>query len=314
MPRPLIRPARGVSLAELLVGMVIALMVLGIALQLTLVARERYLRLADAALIEDRGMQALELIGRAVRQAGWITDTPALSSTRRWPNASAPPSLVGADDCGGPKMEPGSTLACSDRHGIQGSDALLVRFAGRSKSASDGAGDSAMLDCASLAVSERDGGNEDPRLGGMLLYVSLSTTNKAERVPQLMCKSFVRNTNAPVAARTGYGMVRGVETLQLLYTLAPTATAPAETLPARMMKDDDWYRVRQVHAAVVVLGDRWSPRIPPSIKTALFPGLDAPRAQAQDLELTPQDARRNRARFTVTLAVRNPLHCEADAC
>ena len=67
MRHALIRPARGVSLIELLVGMVIALMVLGIALQMMLIARARYQRLADEALIEDRAMQALELIGHAVR-------------------------------------------------------------------------------------------------------------------------------------------------------------------------------------------------------------------------------------------------------
>ena len=93
MPRPLARPARGVSLVELLVGMIIALMVLGIALQLMLIARARYYRLADEALIKDRGMQALELIGSAVHHAGWITDTPASSSARRWPDSGAPPSL-----------------------------------------------------------------------------------------------------------------------------------------------------------------------------------------------------------------------------
>ena len=81
MPRPLARRACGVSLVELLVGMVIALMVLGIALQLTLIARARYLRLSDEALIQDRGMQALDLIRTAVNQAGWVTDTPTASPT-----------------------------------------------------------------------------------------------------------------------------------------------------------------------------------------------------------------------------------------
>ena len=62
MPRPLARPARGASLVELLVGMLLGLMVLGIALQLMLVARARYQRLADDALIEDRGTRALQAI------------------------------------------------------------------------------------------------------------------------------------------------------------------------------------------------------------------------------------------------------------
>lgn len=70
MPSPLAPPARGVSLVELLVGMVIALIVLGIALQLILVARAHYWRMADDALIQDRGMEAIEFVGKVIRQAG----------------------------------------------------------------------------------------------------------------------------------------------------------------------------------------------------------------------------------------------------
>lgn len=304
MPRSLVRPTRGVSLVELLVGMVIALMVLGVALQLTLIARERYLRLADEALIEDRGMQALELIGRAVRQAGWITDTPSSSPIRRWPNADAniPPSLLGKDGCR-PKMQ--VDLECGTDP-VRNSDALQVRFAGRGTQSDGRDSHGATIDCAGYSVPERIGGDDDPRLGSMLLYVSLSGVDNE---PQLMCRSFARGSNTPTTGQS-YGMVRGVETLQLLYTLAS-----GQIKSARDIQTEEWAQVRKVHAALVVRGERFALRPPISRTIALFPGLSVSSAnQQQDLNFRPTDPRRNRTIFTVTVAVRNALRCEVDAC
>lgn len=309
MPRVLARPTRGASLVELLVGMIIALMVLGIALQLMLIARARYHRLADEALIEDRAMQALELIGHAVHQAGWITDTPASSSARRWPDAGASPSLEGKDDCGTPPhVLP--DFKCNGGNQRR-SDALLVRFAGRSISANSSSSDGATLDCGGYGVPERVDG-ADPRQGYILLFVGPNTT---DRELELRCKSLDRNN--PHKEGTAQGLVRGVETLQVLYTLDQTAASPATAVPvsARAIQDSDWHRVRLVHVAIVVRGDRYSLRPPTSDKITLFSALDpVPDALTEDLEFRPQDPRRNRALFTATFAVRNPLRCEADAC
>lgn len=315
MPRTLARPAHGASLVELLVGMVIALMVLAIALQLTLVARARYQRLADEALIEDRGMQALELIGSAVRQAGWITDTPSSSPMRRWPDADAPPSLVGKDDCGDPAML--STLVCrglaSHCNAPGCSDALLIRFAGRSTEPQGLSHDGATRDCTGHGVPERIAGERDPRAGYILLYVSRSSD--PEREPQLMCRSIKRDFERSPEEATGDGFVRGVETLQLLYTLAPTATSSAITMSARAMNDQDWHRVQFIHVTLVVHGDRFRAQPPVISDTALFPELVPPEgAQSEDLHFLPAEPQRRRARFQATLAVRNPLRCGADAC
>lgn len=311
MPRLLAKPARGTSLVELLVGMIIALMVLGIALQLMLIARVRYQRLADEALIQDRGKRALELIGNAVRQAGWTTDTPIASSVRRWPGAGAPLSLAGADDCN-PKRIVG--LDCNSGHSEQRSDALIVRFSGRNQLPPNAREpDGATRDCDDYGVRERVGGDEDPRLGSILLFISVS--NDAERAPRLMCRSFLRNNGDALAAGFASEVVRGIEALQLLYTLAPTATSQAKTVSARAMSPADWYRVQQVHVAIVVQGNHYTLRAPTEGRIALFPELDpAPDAQPEDLEFRPKDPFRNRTRFTETFTVRNPLRCEVDAC
>ncbi|CAJ0691021.1 hypothetical protein LMG19089_00764 [Ralstonia edaphis] len=303
MRRPLALPARGVSLVELLVGMVIGLMVLGIALQLILLARAHYWRMADDALIQDRGMEAIEFVGKVIRQAGWITDTPIVSSVRRWPGANAPSSLLGKDNCGRPHMTP--AFNC-DRRGEGASDALLVRFSGRGAT-----GDGAMRDCLGYGVPERQTTQGDPRLGGLMLYVTHSGT---ANVPQLVCRAFQRNVDAP-ADGSSDAVVRGVETLQLLYTLGSDTTSPAIIKSARSMQDEDWFRVRLVHVGIVVQGDHLAVKAPTADTISLFPDLaTVTNALVEDVRFRPPDPRRNRAHFAATFAVRNPLRCEADAC
>lgn len=307
MPRLLPKPVRGVSLVEMLVGMTIALMVLAIALQLMLLARARYQRLADEALIEERGNQALELLGRAVRQAGWITDTPASTSIRSWPHTEAP-SLMGAENCHDPKITP--AFGCNRNDGKTG-DALLVRFAGRSAKPDGVDADGATRDCGGYGVPERAASESDPHPGRMLLFVGPNSTDKEL---ELRCKSLDRKD--PSKDGDAQGMVRGVETLQLLYTLGPFASAPRITKSARAMANEDWGRVREVHVSIIVRGERSSARKPVASTIALFPHLPRNHVEAlrEDLSFTPADPGRNRAHFVATFAVRNPLVCEVNAC
>ena len=248
-------------------------------------------------------MEAIEFVGKVIRQAGWITDTPVVSSVRRWPGANAPSSLLGHDNCGRPHMTP--AFNC-DRRGEAASDALLVRFSGRGAN-----GDGAMRDCLGYGVPERQATQGDPRLGGLMLYVTHSGT---ANVPQLVCRAFQRNVDAPVDGSSD-AVVRGVETLQLLYTVGSDTTSPATIKSARSMQDEDWFRVRLVHVGIVVQGDHLAVQAPTADTISLFPDLTAvPNALAEDLQFRPADPRRNRAHFSATFAVRNPLRCEADAC
>ena len=142
-----------------------------------------------------------------------------------------------------------------------------------------------------------------------------SGANTTDRELELRCRSLSRTD--PNSADDSQSLVRGVETLQLLYTLAPSSTSAAETVPAREIGKQDWRRVQQVHVAIVVRGDRYRTLPPISDKVMLFSRTELgplPKARTEDLEYQPQDPRRNHAVFTATFAVRNPLICEADAC
>ncbi len=304
--------ARGASLVELLVGMLIGLVVLGIALQLVWVIRVRYQQLADEAWIDDRGAQALEQITSALRQAGWVTDTPASSPARRWPGTDALPPLVGADDCGGLALINGIHCASG---GISDSDALLVRFAGRSGQPDGLQADGSVVDCSGYGVPERmEGGGNAPHAGFMLFYVGRAESGE----PQLMCRTPSRRDGRLQTGRwTSRGMVGSVEAMQLLYTLAATQTSPSTTLSARALTPAQWRRVQAVHIAVVVRGERVHAHARSTSVAALtlFPDLRGPiGATPQDLHFRPAETAHRRKVFTTTVRLRNPLACEADAC
>ncbi len=312
MRRRLPLAVRGASLVELLAGMLIGLLVLGIALQLVWVVRTRYQQLADEALINDRGTQALELMATALRQAGWVTDTPASSLVRRWADMNTLPPLMSADDCGGLALIDG--LHCVSG-GLSDSDALLVRFAGRSNQPDGLQADGSVVDCSGYGVPERTkGGGDNPHAGFMLLYVGRAESGE----PQLMCRTPSRRDGRQQRGRwTSRGMVPGVETVQLLYTLAATQASPPATLSARSLAPAQWRSVRAVHVAIVVRGERiHADAAGKPIKTlVLFPDLPEPvHAAPQDLHFRPTEMARHRAVFTTTVRLRNPMMCEADAC
>lgn len=302
---------RGATLVELLIGMVVGLIVLGVTLQLTLVARASYQRIADDALIESRGTQALELLTTALQHAGWVTDTPAASLERRWPDAKATLSIQGADSCTPREAE---ALDCNSI-GVHRSDAILVRFAGRSMQTNSQRADNSIIDCSGYGVAERvQNGNDNLRAGYMLLYLTRAT----DQEPQLMCRSRRHQAGQTVAGRwTSNGMVRGVETMQLLYVVRTPGGTSSTTLSARSLTTEQWRLVQAVHIALVVRGNYSTPRsankTTPTL--ALFPDLQRVEgALAQDLHFTPVETQRRRAVFNATVRLRNPLACDVDVC
>lgn len=311
--RRLPQASRGATLVELLIGTVIGLIVLGIVLQLTLVARARYQRIADDALIEDRGTQALELLTTAIQQAGWVTDTPASRPERRWTGLEAPPSIQGADNCRAGNLT-STQIECQARGAVRGSDALVARFAGKGNLADHSRADDQIFDCLGNAVPERIPGNsDDPRAGVMLIYV---TEASADNEPQLMCRSLNRNTGE--FSKDMPGMVRGIETLQLLYTVGAADETSTKLLSARSLALEEWHRVQAVHVALVARGEYNDPHTAgkPAPRITLFPHLPQPESNVtrQDLDFTPTKTQRRRAIFTTTVRVRNPLACEVDVC
>ena len=179
------RPARGVTLAELLVALALGLLVTLLAGSLVLAANKGFVAQAEGVQLDDAGRFAVNIVSRAVHQAGFAN----------WDAASAhapdlPAQLAGLD-------------ARSLRHsaaGIDdpqpdvanGSDVLALRFAG------DGIG----TNCAGFA--------SDPGVDGWsIFYVARAADGETE----LRCK---------YRGEHGWGsdaLVRGVDTFQVRYGL-----------------------------------------------------------------------------------------------
>lgn len=238
--------ARGFGLVELMLSLAIgALLALAASAMLT-GAHAAYQRNSAAARLDDSGRQALAMMARAVRLAGYVeAGAPA-----PWPAA-----VTGLDASG----------VAQGSHGIDGpwpaavngSDVLAVRFAG----AGSGGGDGSMTDCAGFAIGDGDE-------GWSIFYVAAGADGEGE----LRCK--YRGTS-------GWGadaIVRGVDTLQILYgidTDDPTDGVPNRYLTATEVAALDaaghgWRRVASVRIALLLHGERHSDPGAPAASHDLF--------------------------------------------
>jgi type IV pilus assembly protein PilW len=182
--------ARGLTLVEMLVALTVGLAVVLGAGRLLGLASEAYAAQMEAAAVDDGGRYALDLIGRAVRQAAWVDPAEAGADA-----AVLPARLAGLDARSLAKTTPGIEAPLPDA--ANGSDVLALRFSGAG-AAPDG--DGSMLSCAGFAHAE---GEE----GWSIFYVARNGDGEAE----LRCK--YRGTSSWGAD----ALVSGVDGFQVLY-------------------------------------------------------------------------------------------------
>jgi len=181
---------RGLTLVEMLVALTVGLAVVLGAGRLLGLASEAYAAQMEAAAIDDGGRYALDLIGRAVRQAAWVD--PAQEGVDL---AVLPARLAGLDARSLAKTTPGIDAPLPDA--ANGSDVLALRFPGAGPVPD---GDGSMLSCAGFAHAE---GEE----GWSIFYVARNADGEAE----LRCK--YRGTSSWGAD----ALVAGVDGFQVLY-------------------------------------------------------------------------------------------------
>jgi len=184
---------RGLTLAEMLVALAVGLAVVLGAGRLLGLASAAYAAQVEAAAIDDGGRYALDLIGRAVRQAAW-TDPGGGAGPGADPD-TAPARVAGLDA----RSLARTTAAIDDPlpDAVNGSDVLALRFSGAG-AAPDG--DGSVLGCAGFAYAE---GEE----GWSIFYVARNAEGEAE----LRCK--YRGTSNWSAD----ALVGGVDGFQVLY-------------------------------------------------------------------------------------------------
>jgi type IV pilus assembly protein PilW len=193
-------------MAELLVAITLGLFVALAAGSLFASGGTAYLSQTQSAEADEGGRYAIDMVGRAIRQAAWVdwqhADIAALMG------GGEPAPLGGLDASSVSKGSPGIQDAVPSQ--VNGSDVLAVRFHGSGTSKGDGS----VLDCAGFPVPQ-------DQEGWSIFYVSRS----AEGEPELRCK---------YKGAGGWGadaVIGGVDSFQVLYGV--DTDEPADGVPNR---------------------------------------------------------------------------------
>jgi type IV pilus assembly protein PilW len=304
MRRRLHRRQAGLTLVEMMVALAVGLAVVLAAARLLGLANGAYAAQMESAALDDGGRYALELVGRAVRQAAWPDPQLDLSG----PVDVLPARLAGLDarSLGGTAAGIGAPLAAV----ANGSDVLAVRFPGAGAKPD---GDGSVLDCAGFAVAE---GEE----GWSIFYVAKNAGGDTE----LRCKyRGAGNWSADA-------VVGGVDSFQVLYGLdtdtprdgAANRYVNADAIraldlafgpglpPHELNRRTWWKRVVSVRISLLLHGARPTRHDGGDLQFALFGPLHAAGAADGDAGTLIREAamsesmrRRERRLFSITVAL-----------
>ncbi|WP_420993337.1 PilW family protein [Cupriavidus sp. 30B13] len=303
------RRGQGFTLVELMTGLVLGLLVSALAASSFHAVHAAYRTAVDLVLLEERGQHALAVVTRLIRHGGWLPAAAAMP-------AQAPPAVSGRDDCGQPGI--GAAPTCA-RRGVNGSDALLVRFSGSGREQQPALPDRTMVDCSGYALAAQGAGDagagaDTPYAGTNLLYVA----SGADGEPQLLCRyASRRDGQAQAGSWTSGTLVRGVETMQLRYGIdttgdgRPDTFLPADEINRRGMPA--WHGVLAVQVALVLRGERPLPQRAPVPGLVLFPPASPAQDGGEIFEPTERPALPRRV-FAASVRLRNPAPCTETLC
>lgn len=196
------RGQAGVTLIELMISMAVSLFVVLAATALFVSTKSGYILQDDEANMQDTARYAIEVIGRAVRQASyenWDGSQPPVVASEL-----LSPGVTGMDARSLKSRTQGVDSPL--RSAVNGSDVLAVRFFGSGEGDN---GDGTMLNCAGFGVAAPSPGATEEERGWSIFYVAKDSTGE----PELYCK-YRGNTNW-----TSQSIARGVESFQVLYGL-----------------------------------------------------------------------------------------------
>jgi type IV pilus assembly protein PilW len=294
----------GLTLPEMMIALTIGLVVVLAAGQLLGMANGAYAAQTEHAAVDDGGRYALELLGRAVRQAAYIDP---LQLNLAAPVDVAPARLAGLDAHSLGGGTPGIDLPLAAV--ANGSDVLAVRFPGAGAGPD---GDGSVVDCAGFAAAA---GEE----GWSIFYVA----KNAGGDPELRCKY------RGAANWSADAVVGGVDSFQVLYGLDTDTPrdgvanryvnadairaldAPLAGLPAQERnRQTHWKRVVSVRIGLLLHGSRPTRIDAAAAEFQLFGALHAASAADGDAGTVVREAampealrRRERRLFSTTVAL-----------
>jgi type IV pilus assembly protein PilW len=295
----------GLTLVEMMVAMAIGLAVVLAAARLLGLANDAYAAQVEAAALDDAGRYALDILGRAVRQASHADPLQL--------DLSAPVDVLPARLAGLDARSLGSTTADIATPLVavaNGSDVLAVRFPGAGGGTN---GDGSVLNCAAFAVPSYEE-------GWSIFYVA----KNGDGEPELRCKYRGSTGNWSADA-----VVTGVDSFQVLYGVdtdtprdgAANRYVNAEAiraldaayagLPAQERNRRTWWkRVVSVRIALLLHGARTTRHERANAEFQLFGPMHAADVAASDSgTVVREDAlpdavrRRERRLFSMTVAL-----------
>ena len=296
---------QGMTLLELMISMTLGVIILLGLSGLLFSSSASYLLQDQQAQVQETGRYALDVLTRAVRQAGY-RDPFNIEAT-----ISPQSSVRGLDartlQRNTPALEPASSGV------VNGSDVLALRFAG-----DEAGGYATMFNCAGFGVPISH--NEEESRGWSIFFVARDAAGEAE----LRCKYRTENGwNADAIAR-------GIESFQVLYgvevndgssSLSYLSASAIDALDAAAEPVDSgrgartsshWHKVRMVRIALLVSGAADDGNAYRQRQYDLFGSAYSAEFAAQDQgvriveEELPASARyRFRTVFTQTIRLRN---------
>lgn len=305
----------GVTLAELLISMALSLLVVMAATALFVSTKSAYVAQDDLIEIQDTGRYAMDIIARALRQAGYDDWSAAqVDSTTQLSGAQ----VAGLDARSLKARTPGIDSPVTKS--VNGSDVLAVRFSGAGAGDS---GDGTILNCAGFGVAAAASAEESR--GWSIFYVATDATGE----PELYCKYRGRDSwNAQSIAS-------GVESFQVLYGIDTDADGTPNRLlnataidelddalplyganPAERASDkgqkSHWNRVVAVRVALLVRGAHAVRNDDPEAEYDLFgseywvaQGASDPGVRVREADLQKGVRARERRVFSMTIRLRN---------
>lgn len=311
---------QGWTMVELMISITLGLFIVLTAIGLLLSSKAGYVTQEQNAQVQETGRYAIEILSRAVRQAGyenWSSDAMPVFAA-----AESSANVIGMDAMTLKKNTAGLSLATS-LDVVNGSDVLALRFFGAGVTGDE---DGGMLSCAGLTVPvASSAASADQDRGWSIFFVAKDSAGE----PELRCKYQSKTSwNADAIAR-------GVESFQVLYGIDADGNGLPESFlnAARIDELDNklllvgdnavaraadknrkthWKKIRAIRLALLVRGSQVARDDALSTEYNLF-GADYSKAHAASdkgvriRENTLPGAARNRLRkiFTYTIQLRN---------
>lgn len=305
------RCERGLTIVELMIALTLGLFVILAATGLLLSSKTAYLALDQTAQVQETGRYAIEMLSRAIRQAGYENWDGEGIPIRRIPDFS--PDITGLDAMSLRRTGAGLAVAASSAT-VNGSDVLALRFFG------DGI---SITNCAGLlvatAISQQ---HADEERGWSIFFVARDAGGE----PELRCK---------YRSRTGWSadaIARGVESFQVLYGMDADGDGlldrfvnadhidalddamllvgeNALTRAADKNRRTHWKRIRSVRVSLLIRSEQVARTDIPRDEYHLFGGVydrvDDKGTRIHVANLPPAVQKRIRKVFTQTILLRN---------